>query len=574
LELTIFSNCKHYLETVFFSAMKRRYESGAVKRKKMREKEEYEKKLKNSLEKYIICSKKQSNKENEIERISEQADNETEQSATSKANIIINEQNSQEKLRQPNELTEYSGKHKDNCVFFNDIALWPLNLTDKMIQYHLINKPCSVGDITTLKVKYEDRNRSYYRNVSDSNFYCVKANGTKELRQWLIYSETSKCIYCYVCKLFSNVQTKFSIGFNDWKNIAKHLRDHETSQGHMKAMLTLQKLSLTAGRIDTHLVQQIESEQKYWRAFLQRIIATVKLLASLGIAFRGHREDTNSNRRGNFLSCIEYLSEFDSFLKVHLQKYSNPGVGKVNYLSHRVCDEFISLMGNEVKKYLVSEVHQAVYYSIIVDSTPDISHVDQLTCILRFVDKNGNIKERFFGFISIENHNSEYLKEIILEFLKESLIDINHCRGQSYDNAANMSGKYNRLQKRIKEHATTATYVPCSSHTLNLIGNCAAEACIGALKYFDFVQNLFVYFSASTRRWNILVNSMKEQTPHIKRISVTRWASRADAVSALKCNYQNIKEVLIQISKTDSEKPISRRQKNWLNFSTIMKQHC
>jgi len=74
----------------------------------------------------------------------------------------------------------------------------------------------------------------------------------------------------------------------------------------------------------------MHSEQLYWRNVLKRIIATAKLLASLGIPFRGHRDDRDSNRKGNFISCIEYLAEFDDFLKNHLGKYGNRGTGNVN----------------------------------------------------------------------------------------------------------------------------------------------------------------------------------------------------------------------------------------------------
>jgi hypothetical protein len=39
-------------------------------------------------------------------------------------------------------------------------------------------------------------------------------------------------------------------------------------------------------------------------------------------------------------------------------------------------------------------------------------------------------------------------------------IDLGDCRGQSYDNAANMSGTYNGLQTRIKQLSPLATFVP------------------------------------------------------------------------------------------------------------------
>lgn len=574
--------------------MKRRFESGAEKRKRKKEKDKYILQQRNSLAKFVsltesevrtekgkeikkqtegsttcakdvshVINEERNNNEEESERTEEQNENElkkqTERLTTCGIDVTNEEESDLARQNKFAKVSADSGKNENHCDFPTDIALWPMHLSDKIIQHYLINKPCNTGDITTLKVEYTDRNRSYYRNISESNFYCVKANDTKEFRQWLLYSGTSKSVYCYACRLFSQSQSKFSTGFNDWRNLALSLKKHESSQGHFKSMLTLQKRLSIVGRIDTHLEKQIYAEQNYWRDILKRIIATVKLLSSLGVAFRGHREGTDSNRKGNFLSCIEYLAEFDSILKVHLQKFNTPGRGKVNYLSHIVCDEFISLMSIEVKKYLISEVQEAIYYSIIVDSTPDITHIDQLTFILRFVDKNGNIKERFFDFIKIENHDSEYLERILLEVLKDLSIDIKNCRGQTYDNAANMAGKYSGLQARIKHHVDTATYVPCASHTLNLIGNCAAESCSGALHYFDFVQNLYVYFSSSTRRWNILINRMPHtQSQHIKRIADTRWASRADAVSALKTNYQIIKEVLIQISMSDNEKPMSK----------------
>ncbi|CAH0563143.1 unnamed protein product [Brassicogethes aeneus] len=111
-----------------------------------------------------------------------------------------------------------------------------------------------------------------------------------------------------------------------------------------------------------------------------------------------------------------------------------------------------------------------------------------------------DIKERFFGFIPIERHDAAYLEKVVLESLQNLGFDIKNCRGQTYDNAANMSGQYNGLQAKLKEHVETATYIPCASHTLNLIENSAAESCSGALHYFNFIQNIYVYFSSSTRK--------------------------------------------------------------------------
>ncbi|GBP20613.1 hypothetical protein EVAR_93727_1 [Eumeta japonica] len=93
----------------------------------------------------------------------------------------------------------------------------------------------------------------------------------------------------------------------------------------------------------------------------------------------------------------------------------------------------------EKRMKLFYQKHRCKYYSVSLDSTPDISHVDQLTLIVRYVLPSGPV-ERFVKFLDMEGHTAEQLAQSLLDFLSESGIDIKDCRGQSYDNASNMSG--------------------------------------------------------------------------------------------------------------------------------------
>ncbi|GBN46870.1 hypothetical protein AVEN_137500-1 [Araneus ventricosus] len=167
--------------------------------------------------------------------------------------------------------------------FPNDIALWPHPISGAARDHYLLNRPSNVGNIKNFKVEYTDRNKIYYRNISESNFYCFKANGKKEFREWLKFSETTKCIYCFVCKLFStsNNQTKFITGYNDWKNLTRPLKEHESSHFHIEAMFALKKRSVILGSIDTQLAKQLHGQQNYWREVLKRIVATVKFKVCL-----------------------------------------------------------------------------------------------------------------------------------------------------------------------------------------------------------------------------------------------------------------------------------------------------
>ena len=108
----------------------------------------------------------------------------------------------------------------------------------------------------------------------------------------------------------------------------------------------------------------------------------------------------------------------------------------------------------------ISGVKTAKYFAINVDSTPDVSHVDQLTLIVRFVDSSGKPVERFMKFIPISGHDGETMTYVVLGTLHEHDLSIIDCRGQSYENASNMPGKYRGLQARISEVNPLAVYVP------------------------------------------------------------------------------------------------------------------
>lgn len=53
-------------------------------------------------------------------------------------------------------------------------------------------------------------------------------------------------------------------------------------------------------------------------------------------------------------------------------------------------------------------------------------------------------------------------------------------------------------------------YIPCTVHSLNLMGKCAADGCDAAASSFDFLKDLHVFFSACTARWRVLKQNCDE----------------------------------------------------------------
>jgi hypothetical protein len=90
----------------------------------------------------------------------------------------------------------------------------------------------------------------------------------------------------------------------------------------------------------------------------------------------------------------------------------------------------------------------------------------------------------------VKSHQGESIFMILEEFLSKAELDIVNCRGQSYDNAPNMSGKYKGLQAHVKNKSNLAIYIPCTAHSLNLVGVHSVDCCEEAVNYFGFLQNL------------------------------------------------------------------------------------
>jgi len=266
--------------------------------------------------------------------------------------------------------------------------------------------------------------------------------------------------------------------------------------------LTLKNRGTLTNRIDSGLLDQINDEVNYWKNVLKRVVVVVKTLAIRRLAFRGNSEKIGCPHNGNFLMSMELIAQFDPFLASHISKHANKGKASTSYLSFRTYEQFITLMSDKVLENILKEVQTAKYFSIIVDSTPDISHTDQLSFVIRYV-LDGYPKERFMCFLENTGHKSEQLADSVLTTLALYNIDLANLRGQSYDNASNMSGAYSGLQARIKEVNPLAEYSPCAAHSLNLVGSCAANCCEEACHFFELLQAVYCFYGINSTVGNV-----------------------------------------------------------------------
>ncbi|XP_022166846.1 uncharacterized protein LOC111031275 [Myzus persicae] len=187
------------------------------------------------------------------------------------------------------------------------------------------------------------------------------------------YSPDGKdCAYCEICWLFADRQNRnfkinWILGINDWHHIGEKIGTHEISQQHIQAT-EVRVRWLKNETIDKHMEDKIIKEASFWRSVLIRLVKIILFLTAGNTALRGNE--------------------------------------------------------NKVLSILANEVIRSKYYSIIVDSTQDITKIDQLSVILRYVvlnyeTKSLEVKESFFGFFEFDNHGSKDYENLIYDVLKK-----------------------------------------------------------------------------------------------------------------------------------------------------------
>ena len=262
-----------------------------------------------------------------------------------------------------------------------DPAQWQLNDSVRNYYTYTTNDlPQNIDKIDLRKTAISSGSQN--RCLTKSDFSRIMPNGESVNRFWLSFSESTNTIMCIACKLFSQGKSQFPIGYNDWKNVHARIVSHEIStphQGAISAWISHRGIC----NLQTSIIDQNHQQYQYWQQVLERVVKMILFLGERGLALRGKDETIGSVHNGNLLGILELLSEYDGFLAKHIERYGDPGT---SYLSSTICNEFIDIIGDLMLKKIIQETKESKYYRIIVDSTPDLSHVDQLTFILRYVD--------------------------------------------------------------------------------------------------------------------------------------------------------------------------------------------
>ncbi|KAI3446677.1 hypothetical protein Pfo_003342 [Paulownia fortunei] len=261
---------------------------------------------------------------------------------------------------------------------------------------------------------------------------------------WLEYSPSKNVAYCLPCYLFIKPSTHYGAnafttdGFQTWKKV---------NDGKNCSFMIHEENSLNS----SHKIAKIIDKQSTELVVKNRLrlkvsIDVARLCAFQGIAFRAHNECLDSHNRGNFLEIMKHTASYnDEVRSIVLENAPQ----NASYTSPQIQKEILSLYASRIQRFIREEIGDAKYY-LIMDKSRDESKREQMAIVLRFVDKEGFIRERFFDVVHVEDTKGSTLKTEISSVLSRNNLIIQNIRGQGYDSAKRAFSSMKFVKTRLR----------------------------------------------------------------------------------------------------------------------------
>lgn len=344
---------------------------------------------------------------------------------------------------------------------------------------------------------------------------------------------------------------------SDWKHIHQRINEHENSIVHSRSSESY--FLKTANKdIDSLLFSNLndiaKQNIKKNRQIFERIIAVVKLIGKRGLSYRGKNNEAayclnDSNLdHGNFLEIMILLSKYDPVICEHFnvivkksekkKEKNHKGRGHfLTFLSKNTVQLVINAISFNIKNTIISEVQKAPFFSVLLDTSQDVSVLDQCSIVLRFV-LHDTIFEKLITVKCVHDSSGQGIAKLLEEELSSIGLDLSKCIGNSTDGASNMRGAYNGFTSHLSKLSPDQVHVWCHSHVLNLVVCDATKNPLQVASFFTLLNSCAVFFKESHLRmaiWSEISNTNTDHTQYkrLQTIGDTRWSSKQTSIERI-----------------------------------------
>ncbi|XP_059306217.1 uncharacterized protein LOC132057610 [Lycium ferocissimum] len=249
---------------------------------------------------------------------------------------------------------------------------------------------------------------------------------------WLEYSITKDAAFCFYCYLFQDEcinqgggDVFSTIGFTSW-NKKRSLNEHvgKPNSVHNQSRQNCEDLLRQNQSIQSAFTKQTNQQKLDYRTRLEAAINVIRYLLKQGLSFRGHREDVSSFNRGNYIELLTCYAKLCDNISDAFKK-----APKNNQLtSPHIQKDIINACKIETIKCIIEDLNDD-HFCILVDESRDVSCKEQMTIVLRYVDRRGSVMERFIGIVHVCDTTALSLKKGIVVLLSQHSLSTSYIRG-------------------------------------------------------------------------------------------------------------------------------------------------
>ena len=125
-------------------------------------------------------------------------------------------------------------------------------------------------------------------------------------------------------------------------------------------------------------------------------------------------------KRDNFLEVVELLASYNEQVSA-LVLGNTPQNDK--YTSHQIQTEILHVFARNIQSSICHKINDAKS-CIIIDKARDESKKEQMTLVIRFVDRSGFIQEQFLDIVHVKDTTTSTLKKEIFFVLSHHNLDV------------------------------------------------------------------------------------------------------------------------------------------------------
>ena len=304
-----------------------------------------------------------------------------------------------------------------NFAFTNDIGQFVSKAVSPGDRYDILNNWIPPISYSFPSLRFGQHNRSFQRQWLEEF-------------KWLAYSDALGGAFCKWCIAFApktvtrSVQSPgalVSSPHSNYKKAREYYIKHQSCSYHQLASTLFENFIHTSQNpendIQNVLARNRLKKIKENRKRMHHIITWIEFCGRQELPLRGHRDS------GPFLHIASEYNEdvFRAALRLRLKCSDKVTLDlfwnaprNASYLSWKVQNDIISIMGSKIQKQIVSDVSKNKFFSILADETSDLSQTEQFSTSVRFVKKY-TIHEEFLCFVPVSSTSRNLTNVILLE---------------------------------------------------------------------------------------------------------------------------------------------------------------